>query len=122
MIVIFAHRRCGNHFRETNYNQHTFAISGVSGGSLGATVFAGLAKQMAKYADYVECDFSRTLKSGPFETKVQAIFGADLLSPVLATALFPDLLQRVLPPFVFFECKPEIVISSRCSEIHTSST
>ena len=80
-----------------SFAQHTFAISGVSGGSLGATVFASLAKQMAKNADYVECDFSPTSVSGLFETKVQAIFSADFLSPVLAVALFPDLLQRVLP-------------------------
>lgn len=36
-------------------------------------------------------------KDGPFEEKVREIFSADFLSPVLAAALFPDLLQRVLP-------------------------
>lgn len=80
-----------------NFAQHTFAISGVSGGSLGATVFAALAKQMAKNGDYIECNFNVPPKDGPFEEKVREIFSADLLSPVLAAALFPDLLQRVLP-------------------------
>jgi hypothetical protein len=80
-----------------NFAQHTFAISGVSGGSLGATVFAALAKQMAKNGDYIECNFNVPPKDGPFEEKVREIFSADFLSPVLAAALFPDLLQRVLP-------------------------
>lgn len=80
-----------------NFAQHTFAISGVSGGSLGATVFAALAKQMAKNGDYAECDFSAALNAGPFESKVQEIFRADFLSPVVAGALFSDLVQRVLP-------------------------
>jgi hypothetical protein len=82
-----------------SFAQHTFAISGVSGGSLGATVFAGLAKQLAKNGDHVDCDFyTRSGEGpGPFEKKVQAIFRADFLSPVLAAGLFPDLLQRLLP-------------------------
>ncbi len=80
-----------------SFAQHTFAISGVSGGSLGATVFAALAKRMAKNGGYTECNFAQGSEPGPFEQKVQEIFSADFLSPVLAAGLFPDLLQRLLP-------------------------
>lgn len=80
-----------------SFAQHTFAISGVSGGSLGATVFAALAKGMAKNGGYTECNFKHDPQPGPFEQKVQEIFSADFLSPVLAAGLFPDLVQRLLP-------------------------
>ena len=41
-----------------NFAQHVFAISGVSGGSIGASLFAGLSKLKAKNQDYVGCNFA----------------------------------------------------------------
>lgn len=78
-----------------NFAQHVFAISGVSGGSIGASLFAGLAKLKARNQPYVGCN----LNSGDryFERRTQKFFEQDFLSPVMAAALFPDLLQRFLP-------------------------
>lgn len=78
-----------------NFAQHVFAISGVSGGGIGASLFAGLAKLKARNQPYVGCN----LNSGDryFERRTQKFFEQDFLSPVMAAALFPDLLQRFLP-------------------------
>lgn len=78
-----------------NFAQHTFAISGVSGGAIGASLFAGLSKVKAKNQDYVGCNFAPTDRY--FEKRTQKFFEEDFLSPVAAAALFPDLLQRFLP-------------------------
>lgn len=82
------------------FAQHLFAISGVSGGSVGAAMFSALAGEYKN--DYVDC--------GPLETSPQPseamrasritairLSGEDYLSPLLAAALFPDLVQRFLP-------------------------
>ncbi len=80
-----------------NFAQHVFSISGVSGGSLGAAVFTGLAKHRAPNATHQDCLVGPT-PIGPLEKKVESYFlGADLLAPVVAATLFPDFLQRFLP-------------------------
>lgn len=78
-----------------NFAQHVFAISGVSGGSIGASLFAGLAKLKAHNGPYVGCSLDPTDRY--FEKRTQTFFEQDFLSPVIAAALFPDLLQRLLP-------------------------
>lgn len=67
-----------------NFAPHLFAISGVSGGSLGAAVFDALLAEA---------------KSGSFKFKEKAhnILSRDFLSPTLASMLYPDLVQRLLP-------------------------
>jgi hypothetical protein len=68
-----------------NFAPHLFAISGVSGGSLGAVVFEALLAE----------DDGRSLQEN-----AHAILSRDFLSPALAAMLYPDLLQRILPvPF-----------------------
>ncbi|MFO1401823.1 MAG: hypothetical protein U1F30_11540 [Steroidobacteraceae bacterium] len=74
---------------DTGFARHLFAISGVSGGSLGAATFAALA------ADAAHGD------PGPRLPDVEAMLGADFLSPTLGVAIFPDLLQRYLPVPLF---------------------
>jgi len=64
------------------FADHVFAISGVSGGSLGATVFDGL----VKYGN-----------TGGIRAQAQKILAHDFLSPALAYMLFPDMLQQFLP-------------------------
>jgi predicted acylesterase/phospholipase RssA len=78
-----------------NFAQHVFAISGVSGGSIGASLFAGLAKLKASNQPFVGCDFDP--KDRYFEKRTQKFFEQDFLSPVIAAALFPDFVQRFLP-------------------------
>lgn len=79
------------------FAQHTLAISGVSGGSLGASVFAALAADHAKNGSNPGCDLDGGTKSGRIVTRAREILSADLLSPLLSAALFPDAVQRVLP-------------------------
>jgi hypothetical protein len=62
-----------------------FSLSGVSGGSLGAAVFAALLAE-------------RRAGNGVIvKQKAQAILGEDFLAPVAAALLYPDLVQRLLP-------------------------
>jgi hypothetical protein len=83
------------------FAHHVFAISGVSGGSLGGAVFAGLA---AKYVDHdgaQPCNPQVKLPSDKAQSGMRGmtdeVLGQDLLSPLLASMLYPDLLQRFLP-------------------------
>jgi hypothetical protein len=74
-----------------NFAPHLFAISGVSGGSLGAAVFDALLAEPKP-------------DSFKFKEKAHDILGQDFLSPALASMLYPDLLQRVLPfPIPYFD-------------------
>ncbi len=74
-----------------NFAPHLFAISGVSGGSLGATVFDALLAEP-------------TTASFKFKDKAHKILGQDFLSPALASMLYPDLVQRFIPfPIPYFD-------------------
>jgi predicted acylesterase/phospholipase RssA len=78
------------------FAQHTFVISGVSGGSLGATVFSALAARSAKNQVGLRCNLNSP-QVGEMATKVDKILRQDFLSPLLAFGLYPDLAQRFLP-------------------------
>ena len=78
------------------FAQHIIAISSVSGGSVGAAVFAALSADLAKNKSHGGCDLTG-LQSTPFRDRSHRIFDADLLAPTLAAMLFPDALQRILP-------------------------
>jgi hypothetical protein len=74
-----------------NFALHLFAISGVSGGSLGAAVFNALLAEPNP-------------GSFKFKDKAHDILGQDFLSPALASMLYPDLVQRFLPfPIAYFD-------------------
>jgi hypothetical protein len=80
------------------FAQHTFALSAVSGGSLGAAVFTALANNKAKNEAWRQC--SAVKPNDEFTRIVQRYFAHDFLSPLVASTLFPDFLQRFLPvPF-----------------------
>jgi hypothetical protein len=78
------------------FAQHTFAISSVSGGSLGASVFAALANEKATNGAWQPCKTDNGSK-GPFGEFTRHYFSQDFLSPLAAAALFPDFAQRFLP-------------------------
>jgi hypothetical protein len=65
-----------------DFASHLFAVSGVSGGSLGAVVFNALLAENVAY---------------PIQNRAHDILRQDFLSPTLAAMFFPDLLQRFLP-------------------------
>lgn len=68
-----------------SFPQHIFAISSVSGGSLGASAFSSL----VKFGGISNKSLSQTASK---------LFSSDLLTPLLTMGLFPDLIQR----FIFF--------------------
>ena len=75
----------------SNFAPHLFAISAVSGGSLGAAVFDALLAEPNP-------------SSFKFKDKAHDILSQDFLSPTLAAMLYPDLVQRFLPfPIPYFD-------------------
>lgn len=86
-----------------NFASHVFAISGVSGGSLGATVFSSLVKtdQVACHDGILPAIRQNFLNPESLEAKAHCLLGQDFLSPLLAAGLFPDFVQRFLPSIPF---------------------
>ena len=83
---------------------HIFAISGVSGGSLGAAVIAALvtakAQELGENAHefFKSCPGTAPSAGGKsFEARAMEFLGQDFLSPAIAAGLFPDFLQRFIP-------------------------
>lgn len=83
-----------------NFAQHVFAISGVSGGSLGASAFAALVRN----SNDIKNGRSQPCTFGPMndadrvlEKKTRAFLNNDFLSPLVGAMLFSDFLQRFLP-------------------------
>jgi predicted chitinase len=106
------------------FRHHVFAISSVSGGSLGAATFAALLNGAAGAAPAAAdaavppaggsgaadaCPAIGTSirndlplprgrdRAGPLEEGVRGMLANDFLSPLVAATLFPDFLQRFLP-------------------------
>lgn len=75
--------------RDKTFPRHVFAISGVSGGSLGGAVFDALLVSEPEGGAYTK---NRTMRN-----RADRILAEDFLSPTVATLLFPDLLQRFMP-------------------------
>jgi hypothetical protein len=77
---------------------HIFAISGVSGGSVGAGYLAALLADPATRPTSDACLAAVPIGGkGPIEKKMEELLQTDFLSPVAASLLFPDLLQRFIP-------------------------
>ena len=68
------------------FSRHVFALSGVSGGSLGSAAFVAELAQ--------KCN---TPEEANVRNCARHFLKGDFLSPVVAYLLFPDLLQRFLP-------------------------
>jgi hypothetical protein len=81
---------------EPQFACHVFAISGISGGSLGAAAFSALVADFAENHE-INCDSSPGLAVNDFGRAHLDFLGEDLLSPALAGMLYPDLVQRFLP-------------------------
>lgn len=82
--------------RGIDFSHRVVAISGVSGGSLGAAVYVDLLR-----ADGVHCAAKDVHGTG-YAQRGQAALSGDLLSPVVTAMMFGDLLQRFQPfPRVF---------------------
>ncbi|MBX9590710.1 MAG: hypothetical protein K2X43_15485 [Hyphomonadaceae bacterium] len=82
-----------------SFAQHVFTISSVSGGSLGAAVFAGLAAGEPTSGPPQPCK-AGPARFGPMERQVHRMLSSDFLSPAVWGALYPDFVQRFIPkPF-----------------------
>ncbi|MEA3291117.1 MAG: hypothetical protein U9Q71_02230 [Pseudomonadota bacterium] len=68
------------------FTNNLFAVSGVSGGSVGAATYAALRREQLA-----------TKKLGDMLGKAREVLGKDFLSPVVAGLLFTDLAQRFIP-------------------------
>lgn len=84
------------------FGHHLFAISGVSGGSVGASVFAGLSRQYDWSALNDDMKYGcvgdlKAQRSEHFSFATTEMFRQDLWSPLAASLLFPDFMQRFLP-------------------------
>ena len=71
--------------KDDPFHRYVLGLSGVSGGSLGASVFAALSAG----------------STGSARAVGSAMLEQDFLGPTLVTLMFPDLLQRFLPVPVF---------------------
>ena len=81
---------------EPRFACHVFAISGISGGSLGAAVFSALVADLAE-DDEIHCNGSSDSAVNRFGRAHLDFLGEDFLSPALAGMLYPDVVQRFLP-------------------------
>lgn len=89
--------------REPAFGRHVIAISGVSGGAIGATVYASL-----RAAEDDGWKFRPERNIGDDGTRNREaskyVLSADYLAPVVAMGAFPDLFQTLLPyPFDLFD-------------------
>ena len=76
------------------FAEHTYAISGVSGGSLGAATFVTLLADRLDSHQNAQCAGD---PSGSLQSCASAVLSQDFLAPVIGSMLFPDLVQRFLP-------------------------
>jgi len=93
------------------FNNHIFAVSSVSGGSVGAATFlAALNSTTLNQANVSESpcpqitsflahshDEGDLYELGPLEAKIDSALSNDFVSPLVAGLLFPDFLQWFIP-------------------------
>lgn len=82
------------------FTRHVYAMSGVSGGSLGIATFASLVKannHHAKFEDSCKQKDKSGNKKFSYEYCANAFLQNDFLAPVAGRMLYGDLLQRFLP-------------------------
>ncbi|HEV7506678.1 MAG TPA: hypothetical protein VGS07_17420 [Thermoanaerobaculia bacterium] len=77
------------------FSDHLFAISSVSGGSLGATVFTALVADGARTG--VQDDCRGTMNNRSYRLAARQMLSYDFLAPTLASMLHADFVQRFLP-------------------------
>jgi hypothetical protein len=84
--------------RAPAFADHTFAISSVSGGSVGTAVFTALVADKNRQQAVDDCDEMRDAATrAKLRFAAQQILSYDALAPTLASMLHADLAQRFLP-------------------------
>jgi hypothetical protein len=77
---------------QPQFARHVFAISGISGGSLGGAVFSALIAE-----ERLQRGHGRQLPCGRMRACAGEVLKRDFLSPTLAKMIAPDVAQRFLP-------------------------
>jgi hypothetical protein len=80
--------------QDANFGKSVFAISGVSGGSLGAAVFVTLLAEPREHLEKVEACPAPERRH---ECMANAVLAQDFLAPAVAGLLFPDLIHKFVP-------------------------
>jgi hypothetical protein len=78
------------------FHQHLFAISGVSGGSIGAATYAALVHSYAIGVKTAPCDPVDGPKHS-IEKYTDEILATDFLTPLVSGLFFADFVQRFIP-------------------------
>ena len=80
------------------FARHLFVVSGVSGGSVGAAVFAGMLDALPQQApDQRLACTQEAPETTPLADRAEQVLNTDYLAPLSASLLFPDAFQRFLP-------------------------
>ena len=80
------------------FSEHTFAISGVSGGALGSTVYDALLVRRDQMNVKVDEDYTpQAGEQNSLRFAAKQILSHDALAPTLAAMTQPDLVQRFVP-------------------------
>ena len=77
------------------FDRHLFAISGVSGGSVGAAVYRAVLADLER-GQRPSCANVKDVNHA-IEPCAQKVLEGDLLVPIIAGTLYPDLIQRFWP-------------------------
>jgi hypothetical protein len=100
-----------DHVTDGRFSQRVFAVSGISGGSLGAATYAALLQHRAaagsapaaiqaalRFPHEDDCEqLYRNSAAFSMAMQSECFLGRDFLSTTVGYLLFPDLLQRLLP-------------------------
>ncbi|MEP1265109.1 MAG: hypothetical protein ABJM29_00185 [Rhizobiaceae bacterium] len=90
------------------FSSNTFSISAVSGGSVGASVFAA---RMTTQQPETLSDCGQELRFGTISEFATQALSKDFLGPTVASLLFSDLLQRFSPK-AWFESRGHVLADS----------
>lgn len=94
--TVLAELEDGTSHSPTPFSRHLFAVSGVSGGSVGAVLFDAMVAMRAGGTVTGSVGAAQSRRA-----EMEQLLAADYLSDTLGNALFPDLLQRFLPMPIF---------------------
>jgi hypothetical protein len=86
--------------RHPGFDRQVFAVSGVSGGSVGAATYVSLLRDrehLAACEAWAKREGHSAAGLGPTELCAREVLRQDFLSPVLAKMLSPDLVQWFVP-------------------------
>ena len=83
--------------REPRLPCDLFAITGVSGGAVGAATYAAMLAEAPPACESHEALATNARRGEGYARQAATAFGHDLLAPVAAGLFFPDLLARFLP-------------------------